>query len=151
MFQGAKEIRLQKLFSTFPAKWPGIGLLLIRALLGLQLIVQGVGYIQSPDRGLVVWVSAALAFMSGTCLLAGLLTPFVAVVVAIGGMGLALSWFPLPAQDLFNNNLVVIDQILLAIAIAFLGPGAFLLDARMFGRREITISSEYSFSKTVAV
>ena len=147
MFQGAKEIRLQKLFSTFPAEWPGIGLLLIRALLGLQLIVQGVGYIQSPDRGLVVWVSAALAFMSGTSLLAGLLTPFVAVVVAIGGMGLGLSWFPLPAQDLFNNNLVVIDQILLAIAIAFLGPGAFSLDARMFGRREITIPSNTHLSR----
>jgi bifunctional non-homologous end joining protein LigD len=108
------------------------------------------------DRGLreAIWVEPKLIaevgfteWTSDRSILAGLLTPFVAVVVAIGGMGLALSWFPLPAQDLFNNNLVVIDQILLAIAIAFLGPGAFSLDARMFGRREITIPSNTHLSR----
>lgn len=39
---------------------------------------------------------------------------------------------PLPAESL-------VGVIILAAAIALLGPGAFSLDARLFGRREIVI------------
>ena len=137
----AKEIRLQKLFSTFPSEWPGIGLLLLRALVGCSLIVQGVAYVQSPNRGPALWGAATLAFTGGAFLLAGLMTPLVAVLVAIGGIGIAFSWIPLPVQDLFDSYLAIIDLIVLSIAMFLLGPGAFSLDARMFGRREITIPS----------
>jgi uncharacterized membrane protein YphA (DoxX/SURF4 family) len=146
-FLVAKESRLQKLFSTFPSAWPGIGLLLLRVLVGFSLIIQGVAYVQSPNHGLAMWGVAALAFIGGAFLLAGLMTPFVAGLVAIGGVGLALSWLPLPVQDLFNSSRALIDLIVLAIAISLLGPGAFSLDARMFGRREITIPSHRHVSR----
>ena len=136
-----KESRLQKLFSTFPSEWPGVGLLLLRAFVGCSLIVEGMGYVQTAGHRLVEWGLAALTFASGAFLLAGLMTPLVAVVVAAGGIGIALSWIPLPGQDLFDSYLAVISLIVVSIAIALLGPGAFSLDARMFGRREITIPS----------
>lgn len=129
------------MFSTFPSEWPGIGLLLLRALVGFTLIIEGVAYVQSPSRSFEFWGVAALAFTGGAFLLAGLMTPVVAALVAIGGIGIAVSWIPLPIEDLFNSNLALIDLIVLAIAIGLLGPGAFSLDARMFGRREITIPS----------
>ena len=44
----------------------------------------------------------------------------------------AISALPLPAQSLAG-------VIILAAAIALLGPGAFSVDARLFGRREILI------------
>lgn len=135
----AKESRLRKLFSTFPSDWPGIGLLLLRALVGCSLIAQGVAFVQSPNRGLGVCCAAALALTSGAFLLAGLMTPLVAVLVAIGGVGIALSLVPLPGYDLFDGYPAIINLIVLSIAIALLGPGAFSVDARMFGRREITI------------
>lgn len=87
----------------------------------------------------MAWGLAVLAFAGGAFLLAGLMTPLVAVLVAAGGMAVALSWLPLPGQDLFASYLAIFNLIVLSIAIALLGPGAFSLDARMFGRREITI------------
>ena len=119
----------------------------MRALVGCSLIVQGIGYVQTLSDGLVVRVLAVLAFLGGAFLLAGLMTPLVAVLVAAGGIGIALSWLPLPAEGLFDSYLAIINLIVLSIAIALLGPGAFSLDARMFGRREITIPASRNVSR----
>lgn len=115
--------------------------------MGLSLIAEGVAYVQSPNRSLAVLGSASLAFISGGLLLAGLMTSLVSVMVAIEGIGIALSWLPSPAQDLFNSNLAIINLIVLAITIGLLGPGAFSLDALMFGRREITIPSSGNLTR----
>ena len=115
--------------------------------MGLSVIAEGVAYVQSPNRSLAVLGSAFLAFISGGFLLAGLMTPLVAVIVAIEGIVVALSWVPSPTQDLFDNNLAIINLIVLAVTIALLGPGAFSLDAHMFGRREITIPSSRNVTR----
>jgi uncharacterized membrane protein YphA (DoxX/SURF4 family) len=106
---------------------------------------QGIGYIQTQNYTLAAWAVAALTFASGAFLLAGLLTPLVALFVAAAGI--ALSCIPLSNPDLFDSYLEIIKLIVLSIAIALLGPGAFSLDARMFGRREITIPSSRNVSK----
>jgi hypothetical protein len=46
---------------------------------------------------------------------------------------------PPPTPNLFDARLSAILAAIMAAAIVFLGPGAFSLDARMFGRREIII------------
>jgi putative oxidoreductase len=130
---------LQRLFSSFPAEWPGVGLLLLRALVGVQLIWQSVAYLNTSEKGVIVWTMALMTFASGILLLGGLLTPLVALFAVLGGVGFFVSFIPLPNQSFLNNNLAIIDLIVLAIAIAALGPGAFSLDAWMFGRREIPI------------
>ena len=111
--------------------------MLLRALVACSLFAQGVAYLS--NESFVAWGLAALSFAGGAFLLAGLMTCFVAVLVAAGGIGIALSWIPLPGLGLFDGHMGIINQIVLSIAIALLGPGAFSLDARMFGRREITI------------
>jgi len=113
---------------------------------GLSLIVQGVAYVQSPNRSVAGFGLTALAFSSGAFLLAGLMTPVVAVIVAIGGIGVALAW--IPGLDFFDGSFAVINRIVLSIAIALLGPGAFSLDALMFGRREITIPTKSHLPKS---
>ena len=75
----------------------------------------------------------------GALLLGGLMTPLAALIVALGGIAISFSVVPLPDQDFFSGNLAIINLIVLALALAALGPGAFSLDAWMFGRREITI------------
>ena len=102
-----------------------------------SLFAQGVGYLS--QQSLVARGLGVLTFAGGALLLAGLMTCFVAVLVAAGGIGIALSWIPLPGLGLFEGHMGIINQVVLSIAIALLGPGAFSLDARMFGRREITI------------
>ena len=111
----------------------------MRALVGCSLIVQGIGYVQTPYDSLTEWGLAILAFLCAAFLFAGLMTLLVAVLVAAGGIGIALSWVLLPGEALFHGYLAIINLIVLSIAIALVGPGAFSVDARMFGRREITI------------
>lgn len=118
--------------------------------MGCSLIAQGFGYVQTPNQSLVACCMAAVTFAAGAFLLAGLMTPFVAVFVTAGGIGIALSWIPLPSEALFDSNLAIINLIVLSIAIALLGPGAISLDARMFGRREITIPSPRSGREHIA-
>ena len=49
-------------------------------------------------------------------------------------------------RDVFSNSVAVVMTIL-AVAIALLGPGAFSVDARLFGRREILIHTDRSAYK----
>jgi len=112
-----------------------------------SLIAQSIGYVQMPNRSLVAWVLAALTFAGGAFLLIGLMTPFMAVLVAAGGVAAVLSWIPLPGHALSDSYPAILNLIVLSIAIALLGPGAFSLDARMFGRREITIPSSRNVSR----
>ena len=77
-------------------------------------------------------LAAALVFVSAAFLLVGFLTPIVAVVIGIGTIVLATFSLPFSTGSL-------IGMIVLAAVIALLGPGAFSLDARLFGRREILI------------
>lgn len=127
-----RSTRLQKFFSAFPRGAPGLGLLLLRGFVALTLVVQGLAYLNSGDFSLLSWFVAALAFVVGGCLLIGFLTPVVAVIIGGGALISAIFPVPLPAESL-------VGVIILAAAIALLGPGAFSLDARLFGRREIVI------------
>ena len=129
---------MQRLFSSFPAGWPGLGLLLLRAAVGVSLIVQGGAYL--AGRGQVIWMQAAglLAFVIGASILIGFLTPVAGVLAALDGAGMALSWLPLPIPDGFGGATAVF-LVVISVAVLLLGPGAFSLDARLFGRREVVI------------
>jgi len=94
---------VRKLFSTYPGEWPGIGLLLLRVMVACSLILLGVGVVRTPDHALAEWGLATLVFAGGAFLLAGLMTPVVALVVATGGLGVALSWVQLPHQYLTDS------------------------------------------------
>jgi uncharacterized membrane protein YphA (DoxX/SURF4 family) len=144
-----RRSELQRLFSAFPGSWPGIGLLLLRALVGFTLIGYGFVYLKDWSNPRVVTLAAsALAVATGFCLLSGFLTPITSILVVLGALGFGLSSFALPALDLFDSHLVIVNVIVISIAIALLGPGAFSLDARMFGRREISIPQTPRLTKS---
>jgi uncharacterized membrane protein YphA (DoxX/SURF4 family) len=134
---------LQRLFSTFPGSWPGVALLLLRVIVGVTALAQGVSYLSRGDDR---WTAAALLsglllVISGACLLIGFLTPIVSVLAGVACIASAISLLPPPAGNLFDGALVSLDMAVMAVAVALLGPGAFSLDARLFGRREIVIPS----------
>lgn len=94
-------------------------------------------------------VIGLLAIMVGASLLIGFLTPFVSLLIGLGNISMALSWFPTPAQNLFDTGLSIIFAIAMNASIFLLGPGAFSIDARLFGRRKIIIPpANRSKSKT---
>ena len=92
-------------------------------LVGVTLIAQTVTQVRSPELSASGWLLAALILLGAGCLLLGFVTPAMAVLIGLYSLAVA-----------FN-----LDILVLSTAIALLGPGAFSVDARMFGRREILI------------
>jgi len=139
-YRGSGGRKLQRFFSTFPGGKPGAGLLILRISLGVTILIHSVVYLTGTE-GHSGWpVIAALAGIAGSLLLLlGFLTPLVSVSVFLGAIFVSLPHLRSVPAGLHNVDLSAICCILVAAAVAFLGPGAFSLDARMFGRREIII------------
>lgn len=76
-----------------------------------------------------IWASIPLFFLS-VLLLAGFLTPFLSVASGI----LCMSAVWLLGSP---TNLIFAALALTSLALAFIGPGAYSIDARLFGRRTI--------------
>ena len=141
-FMSLEAPRLQRLFSTFPARWPGLGLFLLRALVGCSLIIHGARYFQGwPNVDLSNAVVGTLTTTAGVSLLTGFMTPVVSVMVILGGLARMISLLPPPSASNVGSLFSILNIVIVAASLAFLGPGAFSLDARIFGRREIKIPS----------
>ncbi|PYV41492.1 MAG: hypothetical protein DMG06_16945 [Acidobacteria bacterium] len=124
---------------------PGTGLLLLRTTIGLTAMVEGGAYLnEGANATFGVAVVGLLAVASGVFLLIGFLTPVACVLVGLGSAGIALSWLPVPTLNFFDARLTTCIVVAIAIALIFLGPGAFSLDCRLFGRREIVIPTDHS-------
>jgi DNA-binding CsgD family transcriptional regulator len=56
-------------------------------------------------------------------------------------VGLAFSWLPSPLPGMSGGTPATLYVIIMTTAVLLTGPGAFSLDARLFGRREVVIPS----------
>ncbi len=132
---------MQRFFAAFPGERPGVGLLLLRATVGVAAIVQaGVHFVERDGQMLwTTWAFGLPAVVSGALLLIGFLTPVVAILGGLASAALAMSRFPASNATSFDCRLATLVMVAVAGAIVFLGPGAFSVDSHLFGRREIII------------
>ena len=137
---------MRRLFFAFPGGWPGAALLLLRAVFGLVILIQGGFYIGEPSATPASWLMGLSAFVVGGLLIIGFWTPFMAGIVAAGALGIAVSLLPGSVPTLFDSKVSLILALTILFTIVALGPGAFSVDARLFGRREIIIPSRSSQS-----
>jgi putative oxidoreductase len=121
---------LQRLFSTFPNSWPGFGLLLLRIGVGIALIFLGI----SGLFGALAPITAAQGLIEaagGIFLLAGLWTPVMGALIALDELWIAFSIYSLQP----DRSWIHIFLAVLTAGVAMLGPGAWSIDARLFGRK----------------
>jgi uncharacterized membrane protein YphA (DoxX/SURF4 family) len=111
-------------FSTFPGGAPGLGLLMLRMVVGASAVIHGWNSIRSA-----AWITGSAEMASGALLVVGLLTPMAGLVVAAGAAAIAFS-------DARWTN---VSLVFLATAVVLLGPGAFSVDSNLFGRKKIVI------------
>lgn len=131
---------MHRLYSTFPDGWHGLGLLLLRVALAATLMVQGLAYLLGhKDLKFGLWTIGLLSLCSGCSLLIGLLAPLGGATALLLGIGATLSGPPGPSCNFPAGNLLGLDTLAIAVAAILLGPGAFSIDARLFGRRKIII------------
>jgi uncharacterized membrane protein YphA (DoxX/SURF4 family) len=125
---------LQRLFSTFADGWPGIGLLLLRLLTGFELIRFAIiGLLKAPL--LTTAVPQVIGAGAGLFLLVGLWTPVAGSLAAIVNMWIAF----LQLLSHSGDPSIAIIQSVLGAALAMIGPGAWSIDARLFGRKHIDV------------
>lgn len=121
---------MQRLFSMFPSGRPGIALLILRVSLSLLLldgVLEPLGKLDSNWALLAPWTVA-----SGLCV--GFLTP---VIAALSVLIEVSTWL----AGIGSLHAIHICAILDAVALTLLGPGAYSLDARLFGRRQIVLQT----------
>jgi putative oxidoreductase len=119
---------LQRLFSTFANGWPGFGLLIQRLVLGIALLCHGIAVlhgIPAVEQAVPVLTGSVL----GLFILAGLWTPAAGALVAV-----VQAWIALTGS---GDEFTAIILAALGGTLAMIGPGAWSIDARLFGRKYI--------------
>jgi uncharacterized membrane protein YphA (DoxX/SURF4 family) len=104
-----------------------MGLLILRLAAGFSLL--GVDYMTSGPGGLATVLLRCVALAVAVLLMLGFGTPFAAVGTAVIQVGI------MTLERRYSSSAMIATA--LGVALAMLGPGAWSLDARVFGRKRI--------------
>lgn len=118
---------MQRLFSTFPNSWPGAGLLILRLAAGISL-VGAATVLGEPGETAALFLRCAYVVVAAL-LFIGLATPVAGMLDAAIQVGIMI------LDKHFDSSSLI--ALALGVALAMLGPGAWSLDARVFGRKRI--------------
>jgi uncharacterized membrane protein YphA (DoxX/SURF4 family) len=77
--------------------------------------------------------------VAGGSILVGFLTPICCGLAAVENVIISLVQLPSSQTPTLASSIAHLNLAIICMALALLGPGAFSLDSRLFGRREIII------------
>ena len=113
----------------FPPRGPGIGLLLLRISVAATFVLIVLNWTSVSSVNLLF----AGALLIATFLIIGFLTPYLSFIVCVSAL---LNLFVGRSRA---DELLFASLILTSAALGLLGPGAYSLDARLFGRRVVVV------------
>ena len=119
---------MRRLYSTFAGGSPGIGLLILRLVLGSVLVVRA-SFRVWGDPPLNLTIASVILLAGAILLILGLWTPIVGTIVALVELWKILT---LPGDKWVWLLLATISA-----AVAMLGPGLWSVDARLFGWKRV--------------
>ena len=139
---------MQRFFTTYPGGTPGIGLLILRSAAGLATIVYGVILLSRLDRVAHDQFSYAshivlslILITGGVFFILGLMMPLASITLA--ACELIAAYVRLALINPLNGSrfgwIALLLLAIIALTLVFLGPGAYSIDALLFGRRRIII------------
>jgi uncharacterized membrane protein YphA (DoxX/SURF4 family) len=111
----------------------------MRLVLALSALVQSITALTGVHTGPISWAIGLLGILVGAALLAGFLTPVAGAIASLGSLAVGVSWILASSENTCDKAIADLYLFVISVAITLLGPGAFSLDARLFGRREIII------------
>ena len=128
---------MRRLYSTFAGGWPGIGLLLMRLIVGSVLLLRN-GSVLWTDPPIHTTFTSVSLTASALLLIAGLWTPLAGALVAVIETWRLLAMGEDPLVGLLAGTI--------GAALALLGPGRWSVDVRLFGWKRIEASPRRSSS-----
>jgi uncharacterized membrane protein YphA (DoxX/SURF4 family) len=124
----------------FPQGGPGLALLLLRISVAAIFLISSMNAANHSAVASIrmLFVGVLLISMS---LSVGFLTPYLSVIALVLAGANLLAGFN-------SDNLVYVFAICDAAALALLGPGAYSVDARLFGRRVTVVAPRKGANRT---
>jgi putative oxidoreductase len=119
---------VRRLYSTFAGGWPGMGLLLMRLVIGCVLVVRASLRLWG-DPPPNITITALILLVAGFLLILGLWTPIVGVSVAV------IEVWKILTQP--GDRWLWLLLGTASVALAMLGPGRWSIDARLFGWKRV--------------
>ena len=116
-----------------------MALLGLRVMCGAAAIAVGTAYAGGGSFG---WSSRLVGLMlviEGLLLLLGLLTRIAGMIGPLLACAVAFQWVLPPSSWFLEIRAVALPFAAISLALVALGPGAYAMDARLFGRKELQI------------
>jgi hypothetical protein len=138
--KGRGIFELQRIFHSFPGGRSGIGLILLRFVIGIVLVkIAWAHLLCRPEPEFSGSILVGIVLLASALLIIGFATPLAAFVAILEAARVLYSITAAGEPSLYVSKLCCVLVAMASAALGLLGPGAFSLDARLFGWREIII------------
>ena len=122
---------MQRLFTTFADSWPGFGLLVQRLVTGIVLLHK----VEFKEPAVAATITPeAMGAVLAIFIMIGLWTPVAGALIAVVELWTVFVFPGDPGTAILLATL--------GATLAIIGPGAFSIDARLFGRKHLVFKGE---------